>query len=344
MKDYLKGKTVLVTGGSGSIGSELVRHLLNYNVETIRVFSNDEDGLFNLKHELSSYSGLRYLIGDMRDKERLRKAFEGVSVIFHAAALKHVPFCEYNPFEAVMTNVIGTQNMIEAALESNVERVVTISTDKATNPTNVLGSTKLLAERLTSSANYYRGYRQTIFSSVRFGNVLASRGSVVPIFLEQIRNGGPLTVTNFDMTRFVMSINKAVDLVLKAAVKSIGGEIFILKMPALKIGDLAESMIELYAEKYGHDEKKIKIKTIGIRDGEKMHEELMTDHEAENSYETDDMYILIPQKIFSKTKDYEKTRGKYSKYAKTNDKMYQSDKVKLLNKKGIKSLLKKHLE
>jgi len=173
---------------------------------------------------------LRFLVGDVRDKERLQHAVENIDFAFHAAALKHVPLCEYNPFEAVKTNVLGTQNVIEVAMEGEVEKLITISTDKAVNPVNVMGATKLLAERLTISANYYKGLRKTAFSCVRFGNVLDSRGSVIPSFREQIRKGGPVTLTEPNMTRFVMSIPRAVDLVLKAAEIARGGEIFIFKM------------------------------------------------------------------------------------------------------------------
>ena len=203
----------------------------------------------------------------------LRMAMQGIDFVFHAAALKHVPLCEYNPFEAVKTNVLGTQTVIEVAREEEVEKLTTISTDKVVNPVNVLGATKLLAERLTISANYYT--RKTVFSCVRFGNVLDSRGSVVPLFREQIRNGGPVTITEANMTRFVMSISRAVNLVLKTAEIAKGGEIFIFKMPALRIGDLVEVMVEELAPRYGHDAQSIKVETIGRRAGEKDYEELL---------------------------------------------------------------------
>jgi len=294
MVDIFRGKNILVTGGSGSIGGEIVKKLLQHEPNVIRVLSNDENCLFSLEQEIRGHSNLRFLVGDVRDKERLQHAVENIHFVFHAAALKHVPLCEYNPFEAVKTNVLGTQNVIEAAMEEEVEKLVTISTDKAVNPVNVMGATKLLAERLTVSANYYKGLRKTAFSCVRFGNVLDSRGSVVPSFREQIRKGGPITLTDPDMTRFVMSIPKAVELVFKAAEMARGGEIFIFKMPALRIGDLAEAMIEVLASQYGYNPGSIKIEVTGKRPGEKMYEELLAADEATNASETEDMFVITP--------------------------------------------------
>lgn len=294
LEKTFKDQKILITGGTGSIGSELVRKLLDCSPRVIRIFSNDENAQFDLEQELKEYSNLRFLVGDVRDKERLKMASEDIDMIFHAAALKHVPLCEYNPFEAVKTNVIGTQNVLEVAIDEEVNKVITISTDKAVNPVNVMGATKLLAERLTIAANYYRGLRKTVFSCVRFGNVLGSRGSVVQLFEKQIKNGGPITVTNPDMMRFVMSPPKAIELVLKAAEIAKGEEIFIFKMPALRVGTLAETMIEELAPKYGYDPKRIKVKIIGRRKGEKLYEELMTEDEATNTYETEDMLVVLP--------------------------------------------------
>ncbi|MBU2578322.1 polysaccharide biosynthesis protein [Patescibacteria group bacterium] len=341
MKRYFKNKIILVTGGSGSIGSEIVKHLLKYNPKVIRVFSNDENAQFNLRQQLREYDNIRYLLGDVRDKDRLNRAISGVDILFHAAAFKHVPACEYNPFEAVQTNVIGTQNLIDAALNANIERFVTISTDKATNPINVLGATKLLAERLTISADYYKGHHKTIFCCVRFGNVLGSRGSVVEVFKEQIKRGGPLTITSSNMTRFIMNILRAVDLVLKATIHSIGGEIFILKMPAVRIDTLSKAMVEIYAPKHGYDPRKIKFKMSGVRSGEKFYEELMTEHEMEYLYETENMFVLVPPTIFpTYVKRYETTIKKCLNYKRILIPMYRSDKVHLLSINEIKKLLK----
>ena len=294
MINIFKDKNILVTGGTGSIGSEIVRKVLQYEPKVVRIFSNDENGLFNLEQKLREYKNVRYLAGDIRDKERLARAAEGIDFIFHAAALKHVPLCEYNPFEAVKTNVLGTQNLIEVAMEEEVDKLITISTDKAANPINVMGATKLLGERLTVSANFYKGAKKTAFSCVRFGNVLASRGSVVPLFREQIKNGGPVTLTDPNMVRFIMNLSKAVNLVVQASEMAKGGEIFILKMSALRISDLAEVIIEQLAPTYGYDPKKIKIEITGKRVGEKLREELITEEEAESAYEMGDMVVLTP--------------------------------------------------
>jgi UDP-N-acetylglucosamine 4,6-dehydratase/5-epimerase len=294
MANIFRDKNILVTGGTGSIGSEIVRRLLESGPKVVRVISNDENSLFSLQQELKNPTDVRFLVGDIRDKGRMRKAVEGIDFIFHAAALKHVPMCEYNPFEAVKTNALGTQNLIEVALEEKVSKFITISTDKAVNPVNVMGATKLLAERLTISANYYKGARETVFACVRFGNVLDSRGSVVPLFQEQIKNGGPLTITDPEMTRFVMTLPRATALVLKAAEIARGGEIFIFKMSALRIGDLAEAMVEQLAPRYGYDPEKIKIEVTGKRAGERSQEELITEEESENAYEIEDMLVVMP--------------------------------------------------
>ncbi len=290
VKGFYEDKTILVTGGTGSIGRELVHTLLSMNPQSIRVLDNNETGLFDLDQTLPS-ARLRTLVGDIRDPDRIRRAVEGVDIIFHAAALKHVPLCEFNPFEAVKTNVIGTQNLIEAAMDAEVASFATISTDKAVNPINVMGASKLLAERLTISANLYRGKKKSIFSCVRFGNVMNSRGSVIPLFRSQIQRGGPVTITNPDMTRFIMGFPHAIQLILKATEMARGGEIFILKMPVVRIGDLAEAAVEHF--RIG-DARSIRFETIGERAGEKLYEELMTENEAVNAYEDDEMFIVLP--------------------------------------------------
>ena len=337
LKSFYKDKTILVTGGVGSIGSDIIRKVLEYNPKVIRVLDVNETGLFDLEQELQSEK-IRLFIGDVKDKERLRRAIENVDIVFHAAALKHVPLCEYNPFEAVKTNVIGTQNLIDVAIDEEVEKFIIISTDKAVNPVNVMGATKLLAERLTVSANFYKGWKKTTFSCVRFGNVLDTRGSVIPLFRKQINNGGPLTITNPNMTRFMMSIPKAVELVLKSAEMAKGGEIFIFKMPALRIGDLAKVMIEDLAPKYGDAPNKIEIKNIGKRAGEKMYEELMTEDESENGYEDEEMFIVLPQTFDVTGKLLYKLPDNF-KEAKKRE--YSSKGVKLLTKEEIGTLLNK---
>ena len=294
--NFLQSKKILVTGGTGSLGRKLVRKILQYEPKVIRIFDVDETEQFDFQHELKEHEGIvRYLLGDVRDIERLNRATEGIDVIFHTAALKHVMACEYNPFEAVKTNVLGIQNVIEAAINNNVGKIIFTSSDKAVNPSNTMGTTKLLAEKLMTSANYYKGERDCVFSSVRFGNVMGSRGSVIPLFRKQIKAGGPVTITDPTMTRFMMSMSQAVELVFKSAEVSQGGEVFIFKMPTINISDLAEVLISELAPRYGHRPEDIKVEIIGTKPGEKMYEELMTEDEAIRSLERDDMFIILPQ-------------------------------------------------
>ena len=294
--NFLQNKKILITGGTGSLGRELVYKILEYNPKVIRIFDVDETDQFDFQQELKEHEDVvRYLLGDVRDPERLNRATEGIDVIFHTAALKHVMACEYNPFEAVKTNVLGMQNVIEAAINNNVGKIIFTSSDKAVNPSNTMGTTKLLAEKLMTSANFYKGACDCIFSSVRFGNVMGSRGSVIPLFRKQIEAGGPVTITDPTMTRFMMSMSQAVELVFRSAEMSQGGEVFIFKMPTVNISDLAEVLIAELAPRYGHRPDEICIEIIGTKPGEKMYEELMTEDEAIRSLERDDMFIILPQ-------------------------------------------------
>jgi FlaA1/EpsC-like NDP-sugar epimerase len=337
LKNYYHGKTVLVTGGVGSIGSFLVREILKYNPHSVRVFDNNETGLFDLEQDLETRK-IRSFIGDIRDKDRLTMAMEGVDIVFHAAALKHVPLCEFNPFDAVKTNVIGTQNVIDASFAQGVQKVITISTDKAVNPSNVMGATKLLTERLAISANNYRGdIKKTMFSCIRFGNVLNSRGSVIPLFLKQIQKGGPITVTHLDMRRFFMDIPSATRLILTAGMLSCGNEIFILKMPAIRIIDLADVMREKYAPRYGFEPEDIPIEVVGARCGEKVDEMLMTLDETTCAYENDDMYIVLPKKI--PYVDYSPSEALWSGFQPAIVDSFSSKNAKLISKEEISSLL-----
>lgn len=336
MEKTFEGKDIIVTGGCGSIGSEIVSQLLEHNPKRIRVFDHNESGLFHLQERLElekkeKAGVVRYLIGDIRDKERVRKAFKDAEIVFHAAALKHVPLCEYNPFEAVATNILGTENVIEAARMENVKNFVSISTDKAVNPINTMGATKLLGEKLTVTAPL--GDYITKFSCVRFGNVLNSDGSVIPIFKQQIARGGPVTITSKDMTRFFMSIDEAVNLVLTAAKIMERREIFVLKMDSVRIVDLAEVMIEELAPKYGYEPKNIKIEEIGIRPGEKLYESLLTEEEIPHVKETENMYVLKPG--ISTPAYIEK--GYLSKDVKIHE--YSSRSTRILNKGEIKERL-----
>ncbi len=330
MKKTFKNKDILVTGGCGSIGSELIRQLLTYKPKRIRVFDQNESGQFHLQKNLKS-SCIRSLVGNIRDKERVKRAMDGVDIVFHAAALKHVPLCEYNPFEAVYTNVFGTQNLIDAAREEGVSKFISISTDKAVNPINTMGATKLLMEKLVTNANI--GKSKTKFACVRFGNVLASEGSVMPFFKKQIKEGGPVTITSPEMTRFFMSKKEAINLILKTAKIMNGREIFILKMDSFKIMDLAEIMIEELALKLGHNPKDIKIKIIGIRPGEKINESLITEEEFLNVKKIENMFIIKDQLNIPHSYNI-------NKYQKENS--YNSKNIKILNKQEIKELLKTH--
>ena len=340
LRKVFEGKNILVTGGAGSIGSELVKHLLKYDPAVIRVLDTNETGLFDLEQQCRGHEHkLRMLVGDVRDKARLVRAMENIDYVFHAAALKHVYLNEYTPSEAIKTNVVGTENMIDAAIENNVKKMITISTDKAVNPTSVMGTTKLLAEKITSAAEYHRGSSQTVFASVRFGNVLVSRGSVVPLFLEQIRRGGPVTVTDTRMTRFIMSTNRAIELILKASSIAKGGEIFILKMPSVKINDLAEVLIETHAPKHGHSLENVKIELIGAKAGEKIHESLLTDYERYYAKLVDNDLIVLEPMIRAhrgleryKNEDVDKSEITKGGFNNTSEE-------KVLTKEEIKKLL-----
>jgi FlaA1/EpsC-like NDP-sugar epimerase len=309
---------VIVTGGTGSIGSEIVRHLLNTHASQIRIYSRDEYKQHELQQRLPQDDRLRFLIGDIRDKERMDFAFQGVDICFHTAALKHVAFCEYNPFEAIKTNVMGAQNVIDLALKHNLEKVVAISTDKAVNPTSVLGTSKLMMEKLITAANQLIGEKRTRFSSVRFGNVLSSRGSVLPIWLAQIDQGGPLTITDKRATRFFMDVPEAVNLVFAAAEVMHGGEIFVLKMKKkFKIVDFARDVIQKHAPG-----KKVAMKFIGLRPGEKLHEELLTPDEVLHAFEVKDMFVIQP--TIMPSGDQKNTRY-YKGSKKTKVRSYRSD-------------------
>ncbi|QGQ93525.1 polysaccharide biosynthesis protein [Paenibacillus psychroresistens] len=296
---FFKDKKVLIIGGTGTIGQSVLRRILADEPAVVRILSRDEFKQFELQHKLKDYKNIRYLIGDIRDSTRVQRAMQDIDYVFHAAAMKHVPACEYNPFEAVQTNIIGTQNVILAAIQTGVAKVLFTSTDKAISPTNTYGATKLMAERLISAAEYQKGTNQTIFSSVRFGNVMGSRGSVIPLFKKQIIENRQITVTDLNMTRFMMTSTQAITLMLKANELALGGEVFVLKMPMVRMRDLAEVMIEEVPSKYGISGK-IEIKEIGLRPGEKMYEELMTDDETRLGWEMQDMFVIPPLFIENK--------------------------------------------
>lgn len=285
----LKNKTILITGGTGSIGEALVKKALSASVKKIKVFSNDENGLYEMELEYGR-DNLEFIIGDIRNESTVNSIMKDVDIIFHAAALKHVDRCELFPFEAFEVNMVGTNNVIQASLKENVERVILISTDKAVNPIGVMGGTKLLAEKLISS-EAHKG-NSTIFCSVRFGNVLHTRGSILPRIEKQIKKGGPITITDVRMKRFFMTKEDAVNLIISAAEIAKGGETFVLKMPVIKLVDLFETMKHVLAPRYGFDPHKIRTEILGIRPGEKLLEDLMNDFEMENALETKDFFIV----------------------------------------------------
>ena len=272
---------MLVTGGSGTIGARLVELLLERDPAVVRVFGRDETKQFYQRQRHPGRADLRFLIGDVRDRDRLIRALEGIDVVFHCAALKHVESGEYNPFEATQTNVVGTQNVIDACLAADVGTMILTSSDKAANPTSVMGATKLLAEKLVSAATNYRGPHRTTFASVRFGNVLGSRGSAVELFAKQVAAGGPVTVTDPSMTRFVMSTDRAVELAIRAAEVAHGGEVFVFKMPVARLADLVSATIAHAAGDAGVDPATISTTMMDARAGEKGFEELMTEDEFE---------------------------------------------------------------
>jgi UDP-N-acetylglucosamine 4,6-dehydratase/5-epimerase len=284
---YVQDKTVLITGAAGTIGSALADKLAPV-AKAVRCFDHAETELFFLHQRVASKGRIAPQLGDIRDLDRLRFAMAGVDVVFHAAALKHVGLGEYNPFEVVQTNLQGVNNVIRAALDANVDRVIFTSSDKAVNPTNVMGASKMMGERLVIAANEIKGHKRTKFAAVRFGNVVGSRGSVVPIFAGQILRGEPITLTHDQMTRYVMSINDASDLVLDAGHRMLGGEVFVTKMRALKVVDLAAAMAEALGK------KSFDVVKTGMRPGEKLYEELISLEEAERTVDIDRMLVVLP--------------------------------------------------
>jgi FlaA1/EpsC-like NDP-sugar epimerase len=290
----LDGRRVLVTGGSGTIGARLVERLLEMQPAVLRVFGRDETKQFYQRRRHPGSAELRFLIGDIRDRDRLARATEGIDVVFHCAALKHVESGEYNPFEVTQTNVVGTQNVIDACLAADVETMILTSSDKAANPTSVMGASKLMAEKLVSAATSYRGHHPTTFASVRFGNVLGSRGSAIEAFARQVASGGPVTVTDPSMTRFVMTTDRAVELVIKAADVARGGEVFVFKMPVARLEDLVSATIAHIAPLHGIDPASVALASMPLRAGEKGFEELMTQDESTRAFDTGEMYAVLP--------------------------------------------------
>jgi FlaA1/EpsC-like NDP-sugar epimerase len=292
---FFANRRIIVTGAAGTVGSELVRWLLRTSAAEVRGIDSHENGLFFLAEALRHEPRFHPFICDVRNLRKLSHMFIGMDYCIHTAALKHVGSSERSPFETVQTNIIGVQNVIQAALDNGTERVLLTSSDKAVNPTNVMGTTKLMGERLITAANAMLGLgSKAVFASVRFGNVAGSAGSVVPLFCEQIAAGGPVTLTDPQMTRFVMTLQEAVRLVLKSLRIAQGGEVFVTRMPVIRIVDLVAGLIDLVAPLYGHNPAKIELRCIGPRPGEKLYEELTTDEELRRTLELDELFAVLP--------------------------------------------------
>lgn len=297
MKSIFEGKSILVTGACGTVGAELVRQLLTvpeYAPAEVVGIDNNESQLFFLDQQYLGDSRARFFVADIRDRDELLRKLAGVDIVFHCAALKHVVLCERTPEQAVLTNIQGLQNVITAAHANGVGKVIFTSSDKAVNPTNVMGTSKLMGERLMTAANSNKRGKGPIFASTRFGNVLGSNGSVIPIFHNQIAKGGPITLTHRDMTRFVMSIEESVRLVIDSAILAKGGEVFITKMPVVRIEDLARAMCTELAPRYGYAPEDIQITEIGTKPGEKLYEELMSPEETRRALELERYFSVLP--------------------------------------------------
>jgi len=329
MNCLFEGKKVLITGGTGSLGKALTKKILETDVDTIRIFSRDELKQVEMQADFND-DRLRFLIGDVREKDRIFRALEDIDIVLHAAALKHVPVAEYNPFEAVKTNVYGTQNVIDTCIDKNIKAALAIGTDKAVSPLNTYGATKLLMERLFIAANYYKGrHRKDLkFLCVRYGNVLGSRGSIVPIILKQIQMKKKITITDPSMTRFNITMNQALNLVFRALENGVGGQVFIPKLKAYKVGDMKEAIVDLLDSKNDTE-------IISIRPGEKSHEVLINRDELRKTFETKEDYVLYENQI--QNQEVIKSQG-LVKTSRTDE--YSSDNVISLNKNEIKDILK----
>lgn len=337
MTNHWKGLNVLITGVCGTVGSELLRQVSGLGAHHIVGIDNNETELFFLNETYKDVPEVELFLCDLRDRDGVMRMTRGMDIVLHAAAYKHVILCERSPRDAIATNIQGLMNVIDAAQANGVARMLFTSSDKAVNPTNVMGTTKLMGERLVTAANAHRRQEtDTIFASTRFGNVLGSRGSVIPIFTRQIAKGGPVTLTDAAMTRFVMTIEEAVGLVLESTFLARGGEVFVTKMPVARIADLASIMIERLAPLHGFGPSDIEIKTIGSKPGEKMYEELMSEEEVRRAVDLDRFFAVIPA-----------FRGVYQDIAyeypqqteKPVDRPYNSSVEKALSRAGLASYL-----
>lgn len=333
------GCRVLVTGVCGTVGRELLRQVAAREPREIVGLDNNESALFFAGEEYLGDNRIRLDLCDVRDRDRLTDAMRGVDVVLHAAGFKHVVLCERSPAEAVETNILGTQNVIRSAVVNGVDRVLFTSSDKAVNPTNVMGTSKLMAERLMTAANAYRQDGGPVFASTRFGNVLGSRGSVLPLFRRQIAVGGPVTLTDPDMSRFIMTLEDAARLVMDSTFLARGGEVFVTKMLAVRIADLAAVMIEELAPGYGFDPKSIEVTVIGAKAGEKLYEELMNEEETRRTVELPRYFAVLPafQAIYESI-DYE-----YPAMGRVGvDRPYNSSVEPALSRSELREYLRRH--
>lgn len=330
----LNGKHVLITGGTGSLGKQLVQTILKRwpNVKRLIIFSRDEQKQFQMNMEYPSVPGgnMRYFIGDVRDADRLKTAFKGVTHVIHAAAMKHVHIAEYNPMECVMTNVMGAENVINAAMEAGVENVVALSTDKAAAPINLYGATKLCSDKLFVAANNIKGFSNIKFSVVRYGNVMGSNGSVIPFFMQK-KKTGVLPITDPNMTRFNISLQEGADLVLHAMEHAWGGEIFVPKIPSYKLTEVAKAI-----------GPECKIDIVGIRPGEKVHEEMITESDSFSTYDLGKYYAILPQVPAFKIEDYIKNFN--AKKVKEGFKYNSGQNTEWVDAEQLRSLIKEHLD
>lgn len=333
---------ILVTGAAGTVGAALVEHLLTdkrYQPRQVIGLDNNESELFFTEHSHIADSRAEFFLTDVRDGDGLARFMDGIDIVFHLAGLKHVGLCERSPSDAVQTNINAVEVIIRAAKHYGVERVLFTSTDKAVNPTNVMGTSKLMAERIMTAANSYQRDEKPIFASTRFGNVLGSRGSVVPIFVRQIQTGGPVTLTDPEMTRFIMTTDEAVRLVVDSSLLARGGEVFITKMPVVRIADLAAVMIEELAPRFGYDPADIETRIIGTKPGEKLYEELMSDEETRRAVELENYFSVLPAfRGLYKTIDY----GYPGMVANHVDRAYISTNEEPLGKAELLAYLRKH--
>ena len=330
---------MLVTGAAGTVGRALIRALMPVDLTHLVAMDNNETEIFFLEQEYRNDPRFRASIGDIRDPQSIRHLSEATDIVLHAAALKHVGICEKAPFDAVQTNIIGINNLIVAAIANRIERVVFMSSDKAVNPTNVMGTSKLMGERLITAANSLRKAGYPVFTSTRFGNVLGSRGSVLDIFKNQIKAGGPVTLTDSGMSRFVMTENQSVDLVLEATTLAHGGEVFVTKMPVMRIKDLAQAMVDMLAPVYGYDPADIAVETVGVRTGEKLYEELLNEEEVRRTVELKHHFVVLPAfRALYASIDYNFD----DVVQKEVDRAYRSDQEQALSQAEIRNFLATH--